>query len=104
MISISKDENGKIIGYIEWWQVGRSGFHKPYGEYVWIKDMWIHEEYRHTYVFAELVEDVLANSHGANWCYFTHRKYNERMSRIFTREQFENLVRKAEKKWAALLQ
>lgn len=102
MISLSHDDDERIVGYIEWWQVGQSGFHKPYGEYVWIKDMWIHENYRNTHVFSELVQDVLDRSHGAKWCYFAHRKYRGRISKLYTRQQFENLVRKAEEKWAAI--
>lgn len=94
MISKAHDENGKILGYIEYWQVGKSGFPKPYGEYVWIQDFWIHEANRGGSIFAQLVDDVLKRSVGAKFTYFIRGKYKDRISKLYTREQFQTLVEK----------
>lgn len=103
MVSTSHDGLGKIVGYIEWRQVGPSGFDKPFGEYVWIHDFWIHEPERgQGYVFAELVNDVLEKSTGAKFAYFRRGKYNGRVSKVYTREHFERLVRKRGHQWAAI--
>jgi GNAT superfamily N-acetyltransferase len=103
MITTSHDDNDRVIGFIEWRQVGRSGFDKFHGEYVWVADMWIHDDYRRTNVFHEMIEDILDKAHDARFCYFTHRKYNDRMSKVYTREQFERLVKKVEKRWEVSL-
>lgn len=94
MISVSKDIDGKVIGFIEWRQVGQSGFDKFQGEYVWIQEIWVHKDHRGTHVFYDLIDKVMTLATNANYAYFTHAKYNDRMSRLYTREQFEKLMRK----------
>ena len=91
MVSVAKDDDGRVIGYLEWRQVGQSGFDKLRGEYVWINDFWIHEEYRRGYVFRELVNNILFKAQDAKWCYFTRRKYHGRKSKLYTREDFMKL-------------
>ena len=102
MISVSKDDDGRVIGYIEWRQVGQSGFDKFRGEYVWIHNFWIHPDYRGKSIFSELVEKVLISSSGATQAYFRRSKYSGRVSKLYSREQFTNFVRKEETKWAAI--
>lgn len=102
MVSVSKDPEGRVIGWIEWRQVGQSGFDKWLGEYVWINDFWIHSQYRGTgIVFKELVEKVLISAKGSKWAYFTRSKYHGRKSKLYTRQDFETLVGKANQ-WAAI--
>lgn len=99
MIARAEDKDGKIIGFIEWRQVGQSGFDKYQGEYVWINDFWIHDDYRSKEVFKELVEKVLNSSHPSKFCYWRRRKYNGRVSKLYTREHFERLVEKGIMRW-----
>lgn len=94
MVSVSFDENDKIVGYIEWRQVAKSGFDKLGGEYIWINHFWIHPEYRHGRVFAELVEKILDLAPEAQQCYFKRSKYRGRMSKLYSREKFMKLVEK----------
>jgi len=49
MVSVSKDNDGKVIGFLEWRQVGQSGFDKFRGEYLWINDLWIHSDYKNSW-------------------------------------------------------
>jgi hypothetical protein len=92
MISVSKDEDGKVIALIEWRQVAQSGFDKLRGEYVFINDLWIHPKFRHDMnIMRHLGLDIMEKSVGANYCYFTRKKYGGRMSKIYTREHFEKL-------------
>ena len=94
MISVSNDNEGKVIGYIEWRQVGQSGFDKLHGEYVWINDFWIHPDYRGGHVMVNLIEKILNIARQAKWCYFTRRKYDGRLSKLYSREKFMRLVDK----------
>lgn len=94
MISVSKDNDERVIGWIEWRQVGQSGFDKLHGEYIWINDFWIHEEYRRGDVFRQLVNAILFKAPSAKWCYFKREKYKGRMSKLYKREDFMKLSEK----------
>ena len=94
MVNVAKDEQGKVIGWIEWRQVGQSGFDKHHGEYVWIGDLWIHQDYRNGDTMNKLIRQVLIRSGDSKYCYFTRQKYNGRLSKTYTREQFMKLIEK----------
>jgi len=92
MITTSKDENGKVIGYCEWRRVGQSGFDVLNGPYIYVADIWIHKDYRGMGFLIKLIDKILVLSPGAVACYFTHKKYGDRMSRLWKREKFERRV------------
>jgi len=92
MVTTSKDENGKIIAYCEWRQVGPSGFDVQDGPYLYIADLWIHEDYRGLGFLIEIIDKILVLAPSAKACYFTHKKYGDRMSRLWKREGFERRV------------
>ena len=92
MIVTSKDESGKVIAYCEWRLVGPSGFDKLEGEYVYIADLWIHQSYRGIGILNEIIDKILLIAPSAKACYFTHKKYGDRMSRLWKREGFERRV------------
>ncbi len=94
MISVSSDDSGRVIAYIEWRQVGQSGFDKFRGEYIWINEFWIHEEYRRGKIFSKLVNAILFKAPHAKWCYFKREKYLGRMSKLYTREHFMKMSEK----------
>lgn len=94
MITTSKDNDGRVIAYIEWRQVAKSGFDKIYGEYIWINDFWIHKDYRNGGIFRQLVNSILFKAPEALWCYFLREKYNGRKSKLYTRENFMKLSEK----------
>ena len=92
MMTTLKNDEGYIISYIEWRQVGQSGFDKLYGEYIFVNDLWVHPEYRHHHMIEEMISRILMNAPEAQYCYFIRRKYNDRMSKLWKRASFENLV------------
>jgi len=92
MISTSKDNEGRVIAYVEWRQVGQSGFDKLGGEYVWLQNLWIHEDYRGKKILQYLIADVLDKAPEAKYGYFTREKYGDRMSKSFKRESVERVV------------
>lgn len=93
MISVSKDDSGKVIAYVEWRQVGQSGFDKLKGEYVWLQNLWIHPDHRGKGILQELITDVLTKAPDAQFGYFTREKYGHRMSKSFKRSSVENIVK-----------
>lgn len=96
MITIVPDIDGKVVAYIEWRQVAKSGFDKLGGEYIWVNDLWVHEDYRNQGLIQQMIDRILCIAPEAEFCYFTRRKYNNRMSKLWKRKNFEMLVKKME--------
>ena len=93
MISVSKDNNEKVISYLEWRQVGQSGFDKFRGEYLWINDLWIHPDYKdHWEVYRQMMSAALFKGIDAKWIYFKREKYAGRISKLYTRERIMKLI------------
>jgi hypothetical protein len=95
MISVSKESDDKVIAYIEWRQVGQSGFDKFRGEFIYIAELWIHEEYHNQWhVYRELMNDIFRKAPQAKFVYFQRRKYDGKQSKNYTREQIMKLVQR----------
>lgn len=92
MISVSHDNYGRVIGYVEWRQVGPSGFEVFQGPYIWLQNLWIHQDYRGKTILKELIEDILLKAPDAKYGYFTREKYGHRMSKSFKRESVERVA------------
>lgn len=88
MVAKVHDSDDKIIAYLEYWQVGKSGLHKPYGEYMWVHDAWIHEDHRRKGLLRDMVEQELFLHPEIQYGYWRRHKYNERQSKVMTRERF----------------
>lgn len=59
MTTILSDENEKIYAYCEWWVTnGRNEFG---GEYLYVRELWIHPEYRNTGAIKELIKKINNN-------------------------------------------
>lgn len=88
MITKVLDEEGKIVAYLEYWQVGRSGIQKPYGEYMWVQDAWVHEDHRDKGYLRDMVEQALLKHPEIAYGYWRRRKYSSRVSKLMTRERY----------------
>lgn len=95
MISVSKDNNDRIIAYIESRVVGQSGFDVLNGEYLYIADLWIHESHKNDWsIFRELMNHALRKAWSVKWIYFTRKKYGGRQSKNYTREQIMKILQR----------
>ena len=97
MLTHLKDYNGKIIGYIESWQVAQSGYPKERGEYLWVHDLWIHEGLRGKGLIKKLIGKMLLRVPEVKFGYWVREKYNGRKSRLYKREEFKRLLERMEK-------
>lgn len=88
MITTLKDEEGKIISFCEWRLVGRSGYDKKGGEYIWIENLWVHNNFQRTMRINRIIDEIMRKAPTAKYGYFRRQKYGGRM-KIFTREQWE---------------
>lgn len=93
MISVSKDNEDKVIAYMESRQVGQSGFDKLQGEYLYINDLWIHDSHKNDWsIFRALMNDALRRCKSVKWIYFKRMKYDGRMSINYSREKIMKLL------------
>jgi hypothetical protein len=88
MITTLKDDIGRIIAYCEWRLVGQSGYDKEDGEYVWINDIWVHQDFERTKRINRIIDEIMRIAPSAKWGYFVRGKYGFR-KKMFSREQFE---------------
>lgn len=88
MVTVLKDNEGKVISYCEWRLVGQSGHETPSGEYVWVNDFWVHEDYRLKHKVERIIDEVMRIVPQARYCYFQRKDKNMKL-RIFTRNQME---------------
>ena len=93
MVNVVSDENDKVIAYMEWRQVCRSGFDKLGGEYIWINDLWIHRSHKNDFdMYRKLMRQVFFHTKDAKWLYFNRRKYDGRLSKLYTKEKIMNML------------
>ncbi len=96
MLINEKNEDGYIIGYIEYQHVAQSGLPKYKGEYLWIHDLWIHEKFKGRKMLLKLVKMMLVNAPSAQYGYWRRGKYNGRISRLYKRSEFKRLLENKE--------
>ena len=94
MIGTVKNRNECIIGYIEWNLLTRYGQFGQDADHIYVSDIWIHDRFRETGVFRELIRIIDSHpfSKDAKKVYWDFaRDLNGK--RIFddTREDFKNL-------------
>jgi GNAT superfamily N-acetyltransferase len=94
MVTTIQNDCGYVVALIEWRQVAASGFDKYGGEYIFVNDVWIHEDYRGQSLLHELISKVLLIAPEAKFCYYQRRKYDDRMSKLMRRELYEQLIEK----------
>ena len=103
MIDTIKNSDGYIVSYIEWEIVDSNGKFKTGGEYVYIQNIWIHENFKNVGLIGKMSEKIYEHpySHKAKWVYWQivrdiegnkiideeERSYkSKRMSKIFEKE------------------
>ena len=88
MITNLKDLSGRIVAYAEWRLVGPSGYEVPNGEYIWLNDIWIHEEYRNMGKLNKIIDEIMRLVPNAKYCYFQRKDINMKLH-IYSRRQWE---------------
>ena len=96
MISVSKDNNDKVIAYMESRVVGQSGFDKLNGEYLYIADLWIHESHKNDWaIFRDLMNQAFRKALSVNWVYFQRKKYGGKQSKNYPKERIMKLLERS---------
>jgi hypothetical protein len=88
MVTTLKDDAGKVIALCEWRLVGQSGQEVPSGEYIWVNDCWVHEEFRMKHRINRIIDEIMRTVPTAKYCYF-QRKDVSRKVHLYSRSQWE---------------
>lgn len=113
MIDTVKNCDGFVCGYIEWQILDSLGIQKNGGEYVYIKNMWVHPRWRNAVALKLLIKKIYDHpySKSARFVYWETakdalgRKILEedersftvkRMSKIYNKEDFAEKTLKGE--------
>ena len=94
MISALKNEEGFIYAYCEWWIVNEEGINSNQGNYLYIKDLWIHPKRRLDGTLKNLVWQIDQDEKNCQFVYWNNLKHN-RITPTYDREQFRRMI------WAA---
>ena len=86
MIATLKDEQGKVIAYAEYNIVDIKGNYTLHGDYCFIFDVWIHDNYRkQTGLFKNWLRKERNKHPYVTYIYWTRGKYKNKMSKYEVR-------------------
>lgn len=92
MIEIVKDKSGRVISYLEWSLRNNFGLEDAEGKYVWISNIWTHEDYKDDKeILKKYIRRVIKRAPTAKGLYFTRKKYKGRQ-RLYTKLWALNLL------------
>lgn len=80
MIHSVKNADGYIVSYLECYQVDKSNRLDYNGEYLYIVDIWTHENIRKLNCVDYYIQKVIPMFPECKWVYWVRGKYNGRMS------------------------
>lgn len=88
MISVLKNSEGLIYAYCEWWVVDEKGFNSDQGNYLYIKDLWIHPKRRMGGTLKDIIRQIDQDEGGqCRIVYWNNLKHN-RLTPSYLREKF----------------
>lgn len=80
MTTILSDINDKIYAYCEWWVT--DGNNRFGGEYLYIRDLWIHPDYENNKEILKIIDKINQHefSKPCKWVYWNR---GDRVSKVF---------------------
>lgn len=92
MLSVFRNFDDFIVAYLEWQIVNAQGQFEDNGEYCYIQDYWIHPSWRseNRIILSELSRQIADHKFSKNmkWVYWCRHKYNDRLSKLYSKEKF----------------
>ena len=113
MIETLKNKDGLIYCYIEWQILDAAGYQQTNGDYIYIKNMWIHEDWRETRAFNQVIKkindhpysqkagfvywEIVRDSDGVKIIEEEEREHKtKRLSKIFNKKYIVNKILKGD--------
>lgn len=91
MVYTEKTKQGFIYAYAEWWIVNKDGQIDRNGEYVFINDLWIHEDYRYKGVMRRFIHKGAKEYPQLKYLYYRRGKYSDRLT-LYSRKQLKEEI------------
>lgn len=90
MITYLTDNAGKIYCFLEWQILDEHAQFKEQGEFLYIQDAWCHKDYNLYKELFKIGYQLYAHSFtkGVKYIYWVRHKYDDRKSKLYTREEF----------------
>jgi hypothetical protein len=109
MASTIKNTEGCVVAYIEWQILDAAGFQVNNSDYIYIKNMWIHPDWRDSRAFRNVIDKIYKHPYSQNagfvyWEIFrdsdgvkmteeNDREFStRRMSKIFNKKYIVNKI------------
>ena len=86
MIETIRDDEDKVVAYIEWSLVNNSGRTSKLGKYIFVNELWIHKSLRRGKILRGFIQLIGTKTPTARYAYWERRKYDCRM-KMFKVEQ-----------------
>lgn len=95
MITTLKNDDGYIYAYMEWRLVSKYGLSVGEKEYIFIKDLWIHQWHRGNGSLQDLIDEVSKDPlvKKTKFVYWNNLKRN-RLSKTYSKTRFKKGAKK----------
>lgn len=91
MVSYLKTRDGYIYALAEWFIVDHEGYNSANGEYVFVKDLWIHDKQRFKDAIKYIIFDINDRCRLAKYVYWNRTKYNKRRTPNLSRSRLARM-------------
>jgi len=86
MIESIKDNEDRVVAYIEWSLRDKFGLEAKDGIFVWVNDLWVHKDYRHKKLIRMLSIKIYKRVPWVEHVYWKRHKYGGRKSQYEVKE------------------
>ena len=83
-----KDDEGKIVSFIEWNLCDKQGINTVGGEYCFVKELWVHDSFTHKNIIRYYINLIYSKANTIKYAYWERHKYNKRI-KMFSIEQLK---------------
>lgn len=90
MVSVLKDDDGKVISFIEWQVVDENGIQEENANFIFIRYYWKHESLRGDNSLNEIIKEILKDNRSryALFVYWNNNRKN-RLHKIIKVDYFK---------------
>ena len=80
MVEVKKDKDGKVIAWLEHYELDNKTRFCKDGDYLWVNDFWIHKDYKRNGILNEFIQGIIPRFPKAKFLYWVRKKYSDRMT------------------------
>lgn len=88
MVAVKHDKRDKVIAYVDYEIVDKQGKWDRYGEYCWVRHLWIHKSVKNKYTLKDFVETEHRKFPTVRWIYYQKEKGESKRTYIHSIVKF----------------